>query len=84
MITFASFRLGDCEDPEIYAAGPIIEWEKSEQGQWVMANAVETPSYRICNDTDTYGYRVDIYGKLHEQDEIIYRLKYGFPSSNNR
>jgi hypothetical protein len=84
MITFASFRLGDCEDPELYAAQPIWEWEQTEQGKWVKEHAMETPYYRICNDPETYSYRVDIYGQLDEQHELIYRLKYGFPSPNNR
>lgn len=83
-IVFSSFQLGDCEDPEIYAAFPISEWEKSEQGQWVKENATEIPCYRIMNDMSTYGYRVDIYGKLREEDELIFRLKYGFPSTHIR
>jgi hypothetical protein len=82
MITFRSFRLGDCEDPELYAAQPICEWQSTDEGKWVMEHAVETPSFRICPDPVTYGYRVDIYGKLREEDEIIFRLKYGFPSAH--
>jgi hypothetical protein len=30
------FTMGDVEDPDLYAAQPLIEWEKSESGQWVM------------------------------------------------
>ena len=28
------FRLGDVEDPEIYAAQPIWEWQQTEAGAW--------------------------------------------------
>jgi hypothetical protein len=76
MILFKEIAIGDVEDPELYAAFPINEWEKSEVGQWVMAHAVETPSFRIAINHQSYGYMVQIYGKLREQDEIIYRLKY--------
>lgn len=70
--------MGDCEDPELYAAQPIYEWQQSNEGKWVMEHALETPSYRIDIDANTYGYKVSIYGKLAEADEIIFRLKYGF------
>jgi hypothetical protein len=75
-IVFHSFNMGDVEDPEIYAAFPIMEWEKSEVGKWVMENAVETPSWHLRTDHGTYGYRVDIVGALKEIDEVYYRLKY--------
>ena len=81
MIVFKSLLIGDCEDPQLYAAGPIIDWQNSEEGKWVMENAKETPSWRISTDMNSYSYRVDIYGELEEQDEIIFRLKYGFPST---
>ena len=32
------FRMGDVDDPDLYAAVPLIEWEKSEPGQWLMEN----------------------------------------------
>jgi hypothetical protein len=80
MIVFKRLRLGDCEDPQLYAAGPIIDWQNSDEGKWVMENAKQTPSWRIVTDPETYSYRVDIYGELDEPNEIIFRLKYGFPS----
>ena len=75
-VLFHEFRLGDVEDPEIYAAGPIIDWEKTEAGQWVMEHAVETPEFHIGIDYTSYGYKVAIIGKLEERDEVYYRLKY--------
>lgn len=33
MITFHRFNLSDVEDPEIYAAQPIWEWEQTEIGR---------------------------------------------------
>ena len=32
MIIFREFNLGDVEDPQLYAAFPLSEWEKSEEG----------------------------------------------------
>lgn len=77
LIVFKEFGLGDCEDPQLYAAGPILDWEKSEEGNWVMNHAIEEPMWETFIDRDYYGYRVRIYGRLTEADEIIYRLKFG-------
>lgn len=76
MIVFKEFFMGDVEDPELYAAQPIWEWQQSEHGKWVMEHATETPSFNIAPSIETYGWKCAIYGKLNEADEIIYRLKY--------
>jgi len=74
-VLFHEFRLGDVEDPEIYAAGPILDWEKTDAGQWVMEHAHD-PTFRISVDQNTFGYKVAITGGLEERDEVYYRLKY--------
>lgn len=70
------FRLGDVDDPDLYAAQPIHEWEKSEAGQWIMANAVETPEWLRANDISVYGYRYAIVAKLRDKDLTWFKLKY--------
>ncbi len=77
MITFRKFNLGDVEDPEIYAAQPIWEWEQSEHGKWCKEHSTVPVAYRIVNDFNTYGYRVDIYGDLDEHNQTFYKLKWG-------
>jgi hypothetical protein len=76
MIIFKEFYMGDVEDPELYAAQPILDWQQSEQGQWVMEHALEQPYFRVVPSIDTYGWKCSIYGRLSERDEIIFRLKY--------
>ena len=72
-----SFTIGDVEDPDLYAAVPISEWEGSEQGQWVMKNAVETPAwYRIPNP-NIYGYKYQIRAKFQGAALTEWLLKYG-------
>jgi hypothetical protein len=71
----AEFFMGDTEDPEIYAAEPISQWQKTPQGQWFMQYAHD-PTFHILNDVAQLGHRVAIYGSLSEQDEIIFRLKW--------
>ena len=52
-----SFTMGDVEDPDLYAAQPIHEWQQSEQGQWVMEHAVETPFWHRSVDPASYGHK---------------------------
>ena len=59
-----TFTMGDVEDPDLYAAQPLIEWEKSELGQWIMRNAADTPTWHRMADPVTYGYKYQIRAKL--------------------
>ena len=76
-IVVHTFQLGDVEDPELYAAGPLIDWEKSEQGQWVMEHAVEQPRWHRNIDLVNYGYSFAITAKLKGSDISYYMLKWG-------
>lgn len=58
------FQMGDVEDPDLYAAQPLCEWEKSDFGQWVMANAADVPSWHRIADMAVYGYRYQIRAKF--------------------
>jgi hypothetical protein len=72
-----SFTMADVEDPEIYAAEPLLKWEKSEAGQWVMTNALETPTWHTFADHNTYGIRCVIKARLSEEDATFFTLKWG-------
>jgi hypothetical protein len=72
-----SFSMGDVEDPDLYAAQPLIEWEKSERGQWIMTNAVETPSWHRMADPVSMGYRYEIRARLQGPVLTEYLLRYG-------
>ena len=70
------FTMGDIEDPEVYAAMPIIKWQESEQGQWVMAHSVETPYYMREVDYVSYGYKFAIVARLAGADLTFWNLKW--------
>jgi hypothetical protein len=70
------FSLGDVEDPDLYAASPIIEWEKSPSGQWIMLHAVETPSWHRMPDMLQYGYKYQIRAKLSGARLTEYLLRH--------
>jgi hypothetical protein len=68
--------MGDVEDPDLYAAQPLSEWQNSEQGQWVMAHAVDVPFWHRMVDPASYGHRYSIVARLSEPDQVYWTLKY--------
>ena len=76
-IVVHNFAVGDVEDPDLYAAQPLIEWEKSERGQWIMENAAETPSWHRMADPVSMGYRYEIRAKLQGSKLTEWLLRYG-------
>lgn len=71
-----SFTMADVEDPYLYAAFPISEWQKSDQGKWIMDNVTEEPVFHIAPDINTCCYRVYITGKLTPEATTYFTLKY--------
>ena len=71
------FPMGDVEDPDLYAAEPLYNWQQSEAGTWVMAHAVEPPFWVRQPDLSSYGYRYYIVARLKEQDQTFWSLKWG-------
>ena len=70
------FVVGDVEDPVVHAGEPLLAWQASEAGQWVMANAAEQPYWVKDLDVGTYMYRFRIMARLSEQNQTYFRLKY--------
>jgi len=71
------FMMADCDDPEIYVAQPIYEWQKSEPGTWCMEHALpESLTYVMELDAYSYGYRVAVIGHFREEDLVYFYLKW--------
>lgn len=71
------FVIGDVDDPDLYAAQPLWEWEKSEAGKWVMEHAIGQPQWCKALDYRTYGYQYHIVADLKDKDVTFYNLKWG-------
>lgn len=72
-----SILLGDVEDPELYAAAPILEWEKTEKGRWLLANSYKEMTYDVVTDPSTFAYKVVLHAWLTEEYYTFYQLKWG-------
>jgi len=70
------FRLGDVEDPVLYAADPVCQWQQTEAGKFVMANAVE-PIWWIQSWNHLWnGFDFVVVARMKESDQTFYTLKY--------
>lgn len=70
------FRMGDVEDPDLYAAQPIWEWQQTDPGKWIMEKAVEPPTWHRHAEPMTYGYQFAITAKLKDIDYTFWTLKW--------
>ena len=70
------FRMGDVEDPDLYAAQPLWEWQESEQGKFVMEHAVETPIWHRQADLQNYGHQYIIVAELEKKKLSEFYLKF--------
>jgi hypothetical protein len=61
------FDLSDVEDPDLYAAQPIWEWQNSEAGKFVMENAIDKPEWHRHMDPMFMGYRYIIIAELEKK-----------------
>lgn len=71
------FTIGDVEEPYLYAAGPIREWEQSEKGRWCLENCEGEMTMISRPDSMMYGYEVAIQGELSDKNLTYFRLKFG-------
>ncbi len=71
------FTMGDVEDPYLYAAAPIHEWQQTEKGQWCMSKGGVDPTFTCQPSPDYWGYRVVIHGDLAPEDYTYFQLRWG-------
>jgi hypothetical protein len=69
------FRMSDVEDPDLWAAQSLWEWEKSEKGSWVMENTHE-PTWNRNIDYAMSGWVYTITTKMDDYQYTYYKLKY--------
>ena len=69
-------RMGDVEDPGLYVAQPIYEWQESDAGKFIMEHAVGKPYWTRQSNLSSFGHRYCIMARLSEQNETYFKLKF--------
>ena len=71
-----TFMLSDAvEDPTIYAAEPLMDWQNSDVGKWVMANSIHKPKWHRSPEL-TYVQQYYITAIFTEKDYIYFNLRF--------
>jgi len=73
------FTMGDVEDPDLYAAEPLWQWQSSEMGTWVMEHSVETPMWHRNSNPNQYHTDYAVQAWLKGADYTFWVLKWGEP-----
>ena len=71
-----TIRMGDVEDPDLFVAQPIWEWQETEAGKWIMENSNPTPSWHRTHDIYSYGHIYQIRAYLTHKQLTFWKLKY--------
>ena len=71
------FQVDEITDPDLYAAEPLLKWQHSEMGQWIMQRAVDVPEWHRNVDNMAYHINYVIVAKLKDIDYTFWTLKWG-------
>lgn len=69
------FRMGDVEDPDLFVAQPIYEWQQTDHGKWVMKNGRD-PQYHMSMEPVYYGYQITITAHITAKRWTEYCLRF--------
>ena len=70
-------RMGDVEDPDLFVAEPIWQWQQTEMGKWVMENAVQEPLWQRMADPVMWGHKYIITAEFEGKKLTEYYLRFG-------
>lgn len=75
-IVLKTISVGDVEDPEIYIAQPIWEWQQTDHGSWCMQHGQNLTYHRVI-DYAAYANKYTITGDFTDEDYLYYNLRWG-------
>lgn len=69
-----TFTMADVEDPHLYAAEPIYQWQQTPAGKFCMEKATDL-EFHTQIDHMIMGYRIAITGWITEKHATFLALK---------
>lgn len=70
------FDVADVDDPDLYAAQPLWEWQQSEAGKFVMTHAIDKPEWQRHMDPIWMGYRYIVIAELEKKKLSEFYLRF--------
>lgn len=71
-----SIKMGDVEDPDLFVANPIYEWQQTKAGKYIMKNSAPAPIWHRTVHTHSYGYLYTITAYLTPKQLTYYKLRF--------
>lgn len=71
-----TITMGDVEDPDLFVASPIYDWQQTESGKFIMEKSNPAPTWRRHIAMNTYGVVYTITATLKDEDYTYWSLKY--------
>ena len=68
--------MGDVDDPYLYAAFPLHEWEQTEEYQWLKSQMPKGEDMVFYCDNHYFGVVIRVYAPLTGKALTYYNLKY--------
>lgn len=66
--------MGDVEDPDLFVASPIYDWQQTDAGKYVMKNSDPTPMWhRLVHG---YGHMYTITAYFTHKQLTYYKLRF--------
>lgn len=68
------FNMSDVEDPDLWAAQSLFDFEKTEKGKWILENSNPEATWNriFCE----YGWQYQVRAYLTPEQLTYYKLKY--------
>ena len=77
-----TFTMGDVDDPDLYAAEPMYQWQQTDAGKWVMENCIDgTPIWNRYADPMYYGHKYMISAIFEGKKVTEFYLRFGKPAA---
>lgn len=78
------FKLSDVDDPALYAAGPIWEWEQSDAGKFITTHSITPVRWSMHHDIAHYGYQCFVVAELETKKLSEYYLRWNKNENNTK
>jgi hypothetical protein len=75
-VKVSEFRVGDVEDPDLYAAIPLAQWESSEEGEFAIKHSLKQPEWIRLSDPSTMSYVYRIVAYFDDATYVLWKLKF--------
>ena len=69
-------QLGDVDDPDLWVADPIYQWQQTDAGTFAMEKSIKTPVWMRDNNPTHYGHTYKIVAYFDDTTVTYWKLKF--------